>query len=359
MTRFFGYMRLILLLLALLLSSSDLSADSLEKEIALGKKASAELEKMWERTTEPTRTARLDMILSRLTPFTTRPLPFEVRVVRENMINAFSLPGGIVYFTTGMLDFLRTDAEIAAIMAHELVHADRRHAVIQAARSTKISAAALALMIASRGAAAPMILTSMLQVAVTNSYSIELEKEADKEGFKILVSAGFPPAAMVTVLEAMLFDQMKRPNIDLGVFMTHPEVAERIDYILDMAEDMKIPMHRKRALNLLHPALSEEGNFIILKVDSIEVWRYPKGEEGGHALEKAAAAIESSLQMETPPYDIQVIDLEGVRSLRIGPLIAARDPLPEGVPSLEHLRESLIKALLSARSEHHSSSYHR
>ncbi|NLO58509.1 MAG: M48 family metalloprotease, partial [Synergistaceae bacterium] len=89
-------------------------ADELQKEIALGQKVSADVEKQWERVADPALCARLNMALNRMAPYLSRPLPYEVRVVREDMVNAFSLPGGIVYFTTGMLNFLRSDAEIAA-----------------------------------------------------------------------------------------------------------------------------------------------------------------------------------------------------------------------------------------------------
>ena len=345
--------------LLLLMSVSISFADSMEKEIALGKNVSAELEIRWETTADPVQMARLELTLAKLVPFTTRPLPYEVRMIRDKMVNAFCLPGGIIYFSTGMLDFLRTDAEIAAIMAHELVHADRNHVMKQAARSSRVSVAALALMIASRGAVGPMILTNLLQVAVTNAYSMDLEREADKEGFKMLVSAGFPPAAMVTTLEAMIYDQIKRPIVDLGVYATHPELSERLHYIVDMAEEMRVPLERKKALRLLRPAIRPEGGDLVLTVDGMEVCRSSAGEEGRIVLEKLFESIESSLQMETPPYDIQVLEIGGAKALRIGPVLAAREPLPEGTTPLSNLRESLVEALLAARDRHPSSGYNR
>ncbi len=359
MKRLFGRNLFWIVCLIPLLCCSPLFADDLAKEIALGKKVSAEIEQKWELVTDPAQTARLGMLLARLLPHTTRPLPYEVRIVRQDMINAFSLPGGIVYFTTGMLRFLRSDAEIAAILAHELVHADRRHVMIQTARSSKISLAALALMIASQGAAGPMILTSLAQVAVTNSYSKDLEREADKEGFRMLVAAGFPPAAMVTSLEALIFDQLKRPYIDPGVYMTHPELSERVEYILRMAEDMKVPIERKRALHLLRPAVVESAHELLLTVDGAEIWRVPRSDEGDAILRKAAGTIESFLQMETPPYEIRVLDMNGARALRVGPALLASEPLPEGSPPLDQLRASLVQALGAALDKHRTANYHR
>ena len=336
-----------------------LGAEDMKKEIALGEKVAADLEKHWERVGDPALAARLSMLLGRFVPLMSRPLPYEVRVVREKMINAFSLPGGIIYFTTGMLDFLRTDGEVAAIMAHELVHADKRHVVIQAARASKINLAALALIIASQGSAGPMILTSLAQVAVTNSYSKDLEREADREGFRILVEAGFPPAAMVTAFEAMIYDQLKRPYVDPGVFMTHPELSERVAYILKMAEERSVPMRRKKALNLLRPSLEKRDGRAFLLLDGKAVWSLPDEGDNIAVLAGAEEKIDSFLQMEIAPYEIEVLDLRGNKALRVGPSVVVKEPLPIGAEPLDDFREALVRALGDARDKHKGAKYLR
>ena len=349
----------VLLLFALFLIPLPLwaSSDDMKKEIALGEKVAADVEKQWERVADPALSARLSMLLGRFLPHLSRPLPYEVRIVREKMVNAFSLPGGIVYFTTGMLDFLRTDAEVAAILAHELVHADRRHVMIQTARASKINLAALVLMIASQGSAGPMILTNLAQIAVTNSYSKDLEREADKEGFRILVEAGFPPAAMVTSLEAMIYDQLKRPYVDPGVFMTHPELSERVAYILQTAREKNVPIRRKKALNLLRPSVESREGKTVLLLDGDPVWSLPESGESRAAAVNAAEKIDDLLQMETAPYEIQIISLDGKNALRVGPSIIAREPLPKGAGTLESFRESLVQSLGEARNKHPGAKY--
>lgn len=333
-------------------------ADELQKEIALGQKVAADVEKQWERVGDPALSARLNMALNRLVPYLTRPLPYEVRVVREKMVNAFSLPGGIVYFTTGMLSFLRSDAEIAAILAHELIHADKRHVMIQAARSSRISLAALVLLIASQGSAGPMILTSLAQVAVTNSYSRDLEREADKEGLKILIGAGYPASAMVTCLEAMIHDQLKRPYVDPGVFMTHPELTERVEYIVREASDAGVPIRRKKALHLLRPSIREKDDgTICLFVDETKIWSLPRKPGSEKLLAGAAEKIDEFLQMETPPYEIQVISIGGKNALRIGPSVIVREPLPEGSEPLDTMRAALVASLGEARQKHQGAKY--
>lgn len=341
-------------LTALPLSASQ---DTMKKEIALGEKVAADVEKQWERVADPALSARLSMLLGRFIPHLSRPLPYEVRIVREKMVNAFSLPGGIVYFTTGMLEFLRTDAEVAAILAHELIHADRRHVIIQTARASKINLAALVLIIASQGSAGPMILTNLAQIAVTNSYSRDLEREADKEGFRILVEAGFPPAAMVTSLEAMIYDQLKHPYVDPGVFMTHPELSERVAYILQTAREKNVPIRRKKALNLLRPSVESREGKTVLLLDGDPVWSLPESGEGRAAAAAAAEKIDDLLQMETAPYEIQIISLDGKNALRVGPSIIAREPLPKNAETLESFRESLVRSLGEARNKHPGAKY--
>ena len=333
------------------------SQDTMKKEIALGEKVAADVEKQWERVADPALSARLSMLLGRFLPHLSRPLPYEVRIVREKMVNAFSLPGGIVYFTTGMLDFLRTDAEVAAILAHELIHADRRHVMIQTARASKINLAALVLMIASQGSAGPMILTNLAQVAVTNSYGRDLEREADKEGFRILLEAGFPPAAMVTSLEAMIYDQLKRPYVDPGVFMTHPELSERVAYIRQTAREKNVPIRRKKALNLLRPSVEAREGRTVLLLDGDPVWSLPESGESRAAAVNAADKLDDLLQMETAPYEIQIISLDGKNALRVGPSIIAREPLPKGAGTLESFRESLVQSLGEARNKHPGAKY--
>ena len=106
---------LVLLFQSLLLSYPALAPAATEsgvdkKEVALGKKVCEQVEKKWVRITDPIRVARLETIQQKLLPLVERPLPYEVRVISEDQPNAFSLPGGFVYFTSGMLDFAKSDA---------------------------------------------------------------------------------------------------------------------------------------------------------------------------------------------------------------------------------------------------------
>ena len=77
-------------------------------------------------------------------------------------------------------------------MAHEMIHADRSHSLKMAAKTNALSLAALAALLLSGGATAPIVLTQVAQVTITNAYSIEFEKEADSMGLDALIAASCP-----------------------------------------------------------------------------------------------------------------------------------------------------------------------
>ncbi|MBQ9897547.1 MAG: M48 family metalloprotease, partial [Synergistaceae bacterium] len=95
----------------------------LRREVAIGRRALKQIEESWPLTSDPIVEARLTMILNRLKPHMTRRIPYEIRLIKTDVKNAFCLPGGLIFFTTGILNLLKTDAELAAVMAHEMIHA--------------------------------------------------------------------------------------------------------------------------------------------------------------------------------------------------------------------------------------------
>ena len=347
------------------------------KEVQLGAKVARQVEERWERIADPSVSARLDMICSRLTPYMKRDLPYEVRCVREKSPNAFSLPGGFIYMTSGMMEFLHSDAEIASVIAHELVHSDRRHAMIQAARSQRLSILTLGAIVLSGGSAAPIILANLLQTAITNSYSIDLEREADLVGLNVLVSAGYPPAAMLTVMEGLAEEQLKHPYVDLGVMMDHPEVKERIAYLTKIIREKGLPLERKRALNFLIVSVQSEKGMRFLSVDGVEIVRAPDDEKTATAFSDMKIAMDRCFQLELSPSEIQVVafsdarprptgslqqskrrndpvDMKPLRrrGLRVGNTVVFDESLPGAEPSLELIRARLLDALLRAQTRH-------
>ena len=327
----------------------------LRKEREIGRKAVEQIEKNMELLADPARIAHLTMIVDTLKPHLERELPYEVRVVRMEARNAFCLPGGFIFFTTGMLDALHSDAEIAAVMAHEMVHVDQNHGMKMAAKANQVNLAALAVILASGGAMAPVVLAQVAQVAVTSSYSIEFEKEADSVGLYVLIASGYSPTAMVTVMEGFMHAEMKRPVQEYGIYMDHPESVERVQSLSDKLKKLNIPLERKYSLRLLRTSVKEEGGRALLLMDGAEVWSGASSGPALEALKRAKDILDRSFQMELAPYDLRV---EG-DSLRLKNDTIAAAPLPQDMNDLPALRTNLLTALANAQKKHPMAKYFR
>lgn len=349
-----------LMLVVLLAPNAFASPDADAKEIKLGERVSRQIEEQWERIVDPVRVARLSMILSRLLPFTERDLPFEIRLIEEKRPNAFSLPGGIIYYTTGMLDFCRSDDEIAAVMAHELVHSDKGHVMIQVARNQRLSLGALAVLILTKGQGAAPILANLAQVAIMNSYSRDLEIEADTGGLDTLMKTGYVPAASVTVMERLLEEEMKHPYVDPGICADHPRTRERVKDLVGIIRDHNWPLERKKALHLLRTSVAGSDVGFELRIDGFPVWLGPRNNAGLDLLEKTRVALDEYLQMELSPFDIMVLKTKSGEVLKIGLgiIVDGKDLLP-GMPPLSELRDRILVSLQKARSIHPVADYNR
>jgi len=324
----------------------------LRREREIGRRAVEQIEQHWDLIADPVRIAHLSMIADRLTPFLERDIQYEVRILNTEIPNAFAIPGGFIFFTTGMLELLSSDAEIAAIMAHEMVHIDQAHGIRMAARQRNLTLASLAAIVLSGGAAAPAILAQVAQVAMTSAYSIEFEIEADLMGMDMLIAAGYSPSAMLTVMEKLVQLDMKRPIRDFGIYMTHPEATQRARMIREGLRSQNIPLQRKIPLQLLRTSVRTNGERISLLMDNVEVWGGHENTETRYLLMRAQALLDRDFQMEMPPFDLR-LEGDGENGLlRLRNSVLAEAPLPEGMACLAEFRGNLLAALARAQSRH-------
>lgn len=152
---------------------------------------------------------------------------FRIRVVKNPHLNAFALPNGAVFIHTGILSRMENEAQLATLMAHEMTHTTHRHAV-KKYRDVKNKSAWLATTIAISGDIGSL-LGGLGTMASVTGYSRELEAEADIEGLKLVVAAGYDPREA-----PKLFDHMKKEVEDEKIkepffFGTHPRLKERIE----------------------------------------------------------------------------------------------------------------------------------
>lgn len=114
-------------------------SESVAREVQVGERVKTEVEKHFSLVENPVLTARVASVFNRLTPYASRPLPYSVAIVKDRYPNAFCIPGGNVYVTTALLDFVKSDDELAFILAHELGHADGNHVIRQLERNQRLS----------------------------------------------------------------------------------------------------------------------------------------------------------------------------------------------------------------------------
>lgn len=183
---------------------------------------------------------RLDSELSRyvndvgqrLAAVSDRQMPFEFTVLNNSTPNAWALPGGKIAINRGLLIALKSEAELAAVLGHEIVHAAARHGVRRLERGLFINGALLVVaMVAGSGDYSALALggAAVGSELINQGYSREAELEADHYGIVYMIRAGYDPRAAIALQETFLrLAKEKRSNWLSGLFAGHPPSEERV-----------------------------------------------------------------------------------------------------------------------------------
>lgn len=353
----YGALFFLLLAFFFTTSLSGHAATDPEKEILLGRKVGAQIEESLSRARDARIEARLNMILQRLVGEVDTAYDYEVRLLEEERPNAFALPGGLLYVNRGMMDFVRTDHELAGLLAHEMIHVERSHGIKQAARNQKLNILSLAVIAATGGQGAAIVLSGVASAAIANSYSREYEEQADREGLMLLRRAGYEPTGMVTVMERLYEEGWKHPYVDPGVYLDHPETEDRVAYLIQTMKDRGWPLRRKKPLGLLRPAWTEEEGKYVLSIDGIPRWRVAETDLSDFQRQEILRGIQDYLEMEMLPYEIDLEESASSSVLQVGNEVLCNACSPELRKALPSLREALVQALNEAKGEHPMGSY--
>ena len=154
-------------------------------------------------------------------------IEYQFTVIESDQINAFAAPGGFVYFYTGLLRDMDNEAEMAAVMAHEISHVVGRHGIKQVQAILGVS---LAYDLATGGKEQSQAMQTAINVGLNlifAGYSREHEREADEFGFTYMIRAGYDPHAMVTMFEKLAAHGSESNSFE-QLFASHPETQDRI-----------------------------------------------------------------------------------------------------------------------------------
>jgi len=202
---------------------------SLEKEIAIGKQLAQQVEKEAKIVDDPVIAEYVNRIGQNLVRNSDAKVPFTIKVIDGEDVNAFALPGGFFFVYTGLIMKADTEAELAGVMGHEIGHVAARHGTRNATRSEIAQLGMIPLWFvggwAGYGAyqaASVLIPMGFLQFSQAN------EREADLLGLEYMYKAGYDPTAFVDFFEKIEAMEKKKPGTISKVFATHPPTPDRI-----------------------------------------------------------------------------------------------------------------------------------
>jgi len=217
---------------------------SLEKEIALGKQLAQEVERQAKVIDDPVIAEYVSRVGQNLVRNSDAKVPFTIKVLDTEEVNAFALPGGFFFVNSGLILKAESESELAGVMAHEIAHVAARHGTRQATRG---EIAQIGMIIASiaipygwtgyaiRQGAGLAIPLGFLQ------FSQAMEREADYLGLQYMYKAGYDPTAFVDFFEKIQTLEKRKPGSLSKVFATHPMTDNRIKAAQDEIQKILAP----------------------------------------------------------------------------------------------------------------------
>ena len=219
---------------------------SLEEEWQLGQQLSADIARQMTIVQDPTVNQYVNRLGQSIVSKTSMAnLPWNFHVVQSDEINAFNIPGGHVYVTTGLINAADQASELAGVMAHEIAHGVERHATEQMSRSYGLSILA-GVLLGQDPATYEQILAQIIGGGALASFSRDAERESDTLGVQWMTAAGYHPSGMASMFETLLQNRQRAPGAVDKFFGTHPLTESRIDSVNNQISKMNLPANLMR-----------------------------------------------------------------------------------------------------------------
>ena len=202
---------------------------SIEGEIRLGKEYAQQVEASVKLVQDPVVTEYVNRIGQNLVRNSDAQVPFTIKVIDSDEVNAFALPGGFFYVNAGLILAADEEAELAGVMAHEIAHVAARHATRQATRANWANIGTIPLIFVGGGIGYAVRSAAGLALPLTFlTFSRGFEAEADYLGLQYMYKTGYDPNAFISFFEKIQAQEKQKPGTLAKAFSTHPQTPDRI-----------------------------------------------------------------------------------------------------------------------------------
>ena len=239
---------------------------SLDRQIAMGRDYSTQVESTSRMITDPIITEYINRLGQNLVRNSDSQVPFTIKVVDTDDVNAFALPGGFFYVDSGLIEAADNEAELAGVMAHEIAHVAACHAARENTRGQLMNLASIPLIFVGGGIGyAAQNLAGLAFPMTFLKFSRSFEVEADFLGVEYLYKAGYDPQAFTSFFEKIKVMEKQRPGFIAKAFETHPQTPDRIaksqkeiDTLLPAKDEYKVDTSEFQAVKARLNAMEDK-----------------------------------------------------------------------------------------------------
>ncbi|MDP3954119.1 MAG: M48 family metallopeptidase [bacterium] len=269
---------------------------SMEKEIALGKMIAQDIEKSARMIEDPVISEYVNRIGQNLVRNSDAVVPFTIKVLDMEEINAFALPGGFFFVNSGLILTVDDEAELAGVMAHEIAHVAARHGTRQATKGRIANIAMIPLIFMGGWTGYGIRQAAGMAIPMTFlKFSRAYEEEADELGLQYLWKAGYDPTAMPSIFEKLSAMEKRKQGTLSRVFSSHPPNSSRVKKTQNIIE----------FLTAKTEYVSSSSEFIDIKsrLGSLVGYKKSKPDQGKPTLRKKDAGVINSDETPESPED--------------------------------------------------------
>lgn len=208
---------------------------SMEKEMAIGQQLAADLDRQLKFVTDPLVTEYVNRVGQNLVLNSDSKVPFTIKVIDSDEVNAFALPGGFFYVNKGLILAAENESELACVMAHEIAHVAARHSTEQVSKGQLLQFGAIPLIfLGGLGGVLAQNGANLLIPLTFLKFSRNAEFEADMLGVQYAWASGYDPNSMMTFFEKLQAREKNKPGTMAKLYSTHPANGDRITRVKDL-----------------------------------------------------------------------------------------------------------------------------